>query len=147
MVLADDTDLQQGAVEKVHFTNLPAGVYQGKTLVFFITQSGTNDPDITIVRNDFTGVSFTASRQSDGDYWVVADDTILDPAKTIVLCSTPSPLYIQMGDPKVPFFWAGVFDLISTDTINIVTGLFGNPTVLGDDLMGNGMFVQVTVYP
>jgi len=147
MVLVDDTDLQQGAVEKVHITNLPAGAYEGKTVAFFITQAGAADPVITVLRNDFTGVTFTPSRIVDGSYHIVADDTVFDPLKTIVLCSTPAPLYVQMGDPKVPFIWASMLDLTSTDTIEIATGLFGNPTITADDLMGNGIFLQATLYP
>lgn len=147
MYLADNSDLQQGAFEKVYISNLPAGVYQGKTVVFFITQSGTSDPVIVEVRNDFTGVTFTPTRIIDGNYQIVADSAIFDPLKTIVLASTPAPLYIQMGDPKVPFIWAGILDLTSTDTIEIATGLFGNPTITADDLMGNGIFLQATVYP
>lgn len=141
MVLADDTDLQQGAVEKVHITNLPASVYQEKVWAALVSQSGVADPTAVVLRNDFVadGVTITLARIGAGEYEVNFSSPVLLPNKVQVFVGTTGDALHSILAPS---------DAVLDETINIVTFLETPAGVYTEtDAILNQTAIKIIVYP
>jgi len=47
-----------------------------KEIILAVSQTGEQNPSITVLKNDFVGVTITATRNAPGTYYITASDTI-----------------------------------------------------------------------
>lgn len=117
-----------------------------QTAVILLTQSGENAPVISVLRNDFTGVTFEGFYNGPGVYLIYASQPIFNGGtqKTIVMTSTINPVY---WDVTPAYVWGGVADGVTTNALHIATGRVES----GLNTPQNGLLSQhafeVTVYP
>lgn len=107
---------------------------------------GENPPVITVLKNDFTGVTFTGVYNGVGDYLILASAPIFNGGtqKTVVMTATVNPVY--WGNTPV-YVWGGVADGVTTNAVHIVTGQdSGGFYTPQNGLLSQHAF-EVTVYP
>lgn len=105
-----------------------------KVYAALLTQTGTDDPVITVFENTL-GVTPVFERTSTGTYLEVLD---FDPAKVYVTTS------INTDTTSTSTVFSGVYDDGNGDSeIAISTYQSG----VAADIAGNGIFVEIRVYP
>lgn len=115
-------------------------------VVLSLTQSGVNPPVITVLKNDFTGVTFTGFYNGIGDYLILASAPIFNGGtqKTAVMTATVNPVYWSNTPVYV---WGGVADGVTTNALHVVTGQDSGGFYTPKDGLLSQHVLEVTVYP
>lgn len=101
-----------------------------KTIQLKVSQSSTNAPVVTVLNNDFPGVTFNSNYISNGSYYLEFNTSIFDAADTFWLVSPAVASHIGC-------------DLTGGDIFEITTRLFDGTLTNG---ILNNTLIEIRVY-
>lgn len=104
-----------------------------------ITQSGSSNPTVTQVQNDFTGTTFTWARTGAGVYTVTASAATFTSGKTVVIQSDPQSVLVNY----TAIINSTTVITVTTSTLAILLTLLGATAT--DGLMTNTL-AEIRVY-
>lgn len=93
-----------------------------KEYVAVITQENTDAPTSFVVNNTYSGVTFTWSYTSAGEYLLTASSAIFPLDETYLTCPSPSPQSFNI-------------EIIVSTTTQIIIRTYDSSGVLADDLL------------